>query len=118
MKFDTGEINIICTELDRSLQFYHHILGFELIEREGVACRLRFGSTTLLLLPLASNPLPQRRYCSAPTVSLDLMVADIFAAADYFREHNISFEEDVDPNLKRCIIRDPDGMFLEIVQKA
>jgi catechol 2,3-dioxygenase-like lactoylglutathione lyase family enzyme len=117
MQFETSEINIICTEIDRSLDFYHHILGFELMEREGAACRLRFGPTTLLLLPLADNPLPQRRYCSVPGVSLDLLVDDIYAAADYLHEHRVAFEEEVDPNLERCIIRDPDGMFIEIIQK-
>ena len=117
MQFETGEINIICTEIDRSMNFYHNVLGFKLIEREGTACRLKYGPTTLLLLPLSDNHLPQRRYCSFPTISLNLMVDDIDAAAAYFRKHNIPFEDEVDPNLKRCIIRDPDGIFLEIIQK-
>lgn len=117
MEFYTSEINIICSDIDRSLNFYHHVLGFELIEREDVTCRLRFGTSTLLLLPFAKTALPQRAYCSVPTVSLDFLVDDIHAAADYLRSHNVSFEEDVDPNLKRCIIRDPDGLFLEIIEK-
>lgn len=117
MQFETSEINVICTDLDRSLHFYNEVLGFEIIEHEGTACRLKFGATTLLLLPVAGKPLPQRRYCSIPTISLDLQVEDIDEAADYFREHHVIFEEEVDPNLGRCIIRDPDGLFLEIIQK-
>ncbi len=117
MEFYTSETNIVCCDIDRSLNFYHHVLGFELIERENGACRLRFGTSTLLLLPFAKTASPQRPYCSVPTVSLDLLVDDVEAAANYLQSHNVVFEEDVDPNLRRCIIRDPDGLFLEIIEK-
>ncbi|NRA08957.1 MAG: VOC family protein, partial [Myxococcales bacterium] len=31
MKFRFGEINVVCTDRDRSLAFYRNVLGFEVL---------------------------------------------------------------------------------------
>lgn len=116
MEFGAGEINIICSDLERSLAFYRDLLGFVLIERDGIACRLGCGNTRFLLLPVAESPLPRKPYCSAPTVSVDLMVDDIEKAYKYFQENDIEFETDWEPGSPRFFIRDPDGLVLEVIE--
>lgn len=116
MEFRIGEINIICTDLERSLTFYRDILGFVLVERDGIAIHLKCGDNDILLLPVADSPLPREPYCSTPTFSLDLMVNDIEKASKYLQENDVEFETDWDASSSRFFIRDPDGLVLEVIE--
>jgi len=55
MKFSVGEINIVCTALDRSLRFYRNVIGCSVVEEEAGAVRLQLGDKHLLLLPFAKT---------------------------------------------------------------
>jgi catechol-2,3-dioxygenase len=86
-----GEINIICSDLDRSIRFYRDVLGFEVLEQEDVACHLRCGQTRFLLLAIApskSSPLP---YSQTPEFSIDLLVDDLAEVVHYLKAHKIEF---------------------------
>lgn len=118
MKFKTGEINIICFDLERSLAFYRDILGFGLVEREGIACRIRCDNTYFLLLPVAKAQNTHDSYCSKPTISFDLTVDDIEEAYKYLQEKDVEFEAEWEPGSLRFFIRDPDGLVIEIIDNA
>jgi len=117
VKFKTGEINIICTDLERSLTFYRDVLGFNFVEREGIACRLKCGDTFLLLLPVAKSPHPSEPYCSTATISFDLMVENIEKVFKYLQENGVEFESEWEPGSSRFFIRDPDGLVIEVIEK-
>jgi catechol 2,3-dioxygenase-like lactoylglutathione lyase family enzyme len=116
MNFETGEINIICAELDRSLTFYRDILGFVLVEREGIACRLKCADRYFLLLPVADSPRPREQYCSMPSISFDLLVDDIAKARKFLQEKKVEFDAEWKPDSTRFFIRDPDGLVIEVIQ--
>jgi catechol 2,3-dioxygenase-like lactoylglutathione lyase family enzyme len=118
MKFSAGEINIICSDLGKSLSFYRDILGFVLVEREENACRLKCGDTCFLLLPVAESQSAREPYCSEPTISFDLMVDDIEKANIYFKKHEVEFESEWEPGSPRLFIRDPDGLVIEIIKNG
>lgn len=109
---------MICTDVDRSLRFYRDILGFEPVEEEGPARRLKCGSTCILLLPVAGAAGPPEPYCSVPTFSFDLLVNDIEAAYNYCKERGVEFESEREEGSGRFFIRDPDGLVLEVIEES
>lgn len=115
MKFGSGEINIICTDIKKSLEFYQNILGFSFVEEEDGAVRLKNESTYYLLLPFAKHPRPKSHYCQTAEYSFDLLVSDLSQAYIYFKDHRVSFEKEWKEGKQSFIIKDPDNMFIEIV---
>ncbi len=113
--FSLGEINIICTDIQRSLHFYVDILRFEILEQEEDCYHLRCDNHLFLLLPVAHSPLEMTPYCSVPTFSADLLTPDLESAYHYFLSHNITFERLWQPQARSFIIRDPDGLVWEII---
>ena len=113
MKFRFGEINVVCTDRDRSLAFYRNVLGFEVLEEEGSAVHMRGAGVAFLILPVAREaPPPGNPYPSQATLSFDLVVEDLEAARSYFRDHGVDYED----REGFFLIRDPDGLPIEIVQ--
>jgi len=115
MQFKVGEINIICTDIERSMRFYRELLGFEVMSEEEGAWHMQCGGIPFLLLPLAKSTPDRKPYCAEPTVSFDLLVEDIQATFDYFKENKVEFEMDPEPDGSYFFIRDPDGLVIEIV---
>jgi catechol 2,3-dioxygenase-like lactoylglutathione lyase family enzyme len=111
-----GEINIICTDLDRSLAFYRDALGFEVIEQEGPAYHLRCGEARFLLLGVAESPRELRSYCQSPEFSIDLITDDLSGVVERLRRQGVNFVSEFAPSAKRAFIRDPDGLVFEIIQ--
>lgn len=113
--FTIGEINIICTDLERSLQFYCDVLGFEPLEREDPGYHLRCGDVRVLLLAVATSGeiMP---YCSNPEISIDLMVDDLLEAYRHLTDHGATIVSEFEPNSDRFFIRDPDGLVFEVIQ--
>ena len=117
MKFYDGETNIICSNLENSLGFYRDILGFELIEKDSEALRLKCGNSYYLLLPLAKQKKERSPYCSIAEFSIDLKVDDLKQAIQYLKENQVEFENDPAADDLFIVIRDPDGMVIEVIQK-
>ena len=114
--FTIGEINVICSDLERSLMFYRDVLGFRFVEREGEACRLACGERPVLLLPVAEAARETPAYCSEPAISLDLYVASIEAAHEHLSANKVTFAGDWRPPAKSFHIRDPDGLVWEVIE--
>ncbi len=115
MKFKVGEINIICTDIERSMTFYRDLLGFEVLSEEDGAWHLLCGGVAFLLLPVAMNASDKKPYCVEPGVSFDLMVQDIQIAFNYFKDNDVEFEMELKEDCSYFFIRDPDGLVIEIV---
>lgn len=115
MKFREGEVNIICTNIDRSLAFYREVLGFRIMEEERGAVRLALGRMVLLLLPVAGHPAPDAPYCSRAEISFDLETDDLDTAAQHFLTHHVEFAKPWEPGADSFVVADPDGLRIEVV---
>ena len=118
MRASVGEINIICTDLDRSLQFYRDVLGFEVLAQEDPGYHPACGETRFLLLGVAESARMAQPYCATPEFSVDLMVDDLAITHQHLRKHNVTFVSEWKPNADRFFIRDPDGLVFEVIQKS
>ena len=116
MRCRIGEINIICTDLERSLRFYRDLLGFEPLEREGPACHLQCDGQRFLLLGVAERGHDRSAYCERADFSLDLLVEDLAEAQRRFEVAAVEFVTEFDSSPDRFFVRDPDGLVLEIIQ--
>ena len=114
--FSIGEINIICTNLERSVAFYKDVLGFKIGEQDESFCRMNCGQYIFLLLAIAESKQAPQPYGHAPEFSIDLMVDDVKEAVSHFKSHNVEFVKEYDANEKRVFIRDPDGLVFEVIQ--
>lgn len=112
-----GEINIICSDLQRSLRFYRDALGFRILEQEGVSCHMRCNQVHFLLLAIAQQPASSAPYGQVPQFSVDLLVDDLPAAVRHLTAHDVEFVSEWEANEKRVFIRDPDGLVFEVIQK-
>ena len=115
MKPHLGEINIICTDLDRSLRFYRDVVGFEAVEQEGPAWHMRFDGVGFLLLAVATRERSREPYASAPEISIDILVDDLVEARRHFERHGVEIVLDPPPNDRRFFVRDPDGNVVEVI---
>ena len=118
MRCTIGEINIVCSDLHRSLKFYLDVLGFEAIEQEGPAYHLRCDGVRFLLLAVAHDAKNPPAYCAMPEFSVDLMVDDLEEAYAHLRSHQVTFVTEWEPNRDRFFIRDPDGLVFEVIQRS
>ncbi|KAA3648144.1 MAG: VOC family protein [Chloroflexi bacterium] len=118
INFEPGETNILCTRLDKSLHFYRDILNFQFVEEEEGAVRLKCGDGYYLLLPFAQSQSSADGYLSVATFSIDLLVNDLEAVVSYFKENDVVFAEDWEAGKPNFVIRDPDGLFIEVVGKG
>ena len=114
MRFRFGEINIVCTDRGRSLAFYRDVLGLEVAGEEGTAIHMRGFGLSFLLLPEAKAVSPPSEYGARATLSFDLVVDDLAEASAYFQRHAVLCEHPGDPGF--FVVRDPDGLAIEIVQ--
>lgn len=116
MKCQIGEVNIICTNAERSLRFYRDLLGFEVAGQEEDAHHLRCGETRFLLLPVANSEGDRSPYCSVATISVDILVSDISDAVQHLRAAGVEFALEWTRGASHVFVRDPDGLVLEVIQ--
>ena len=62
MPMRLGAINIICSDINRSLRFYCDMLGFELLEHQDWFAHLSCDGRDVTLLAVAKEPNPRVRY--------------------------------------------------------
>lgn len=118
MEFKFGEFNIVCRDLEKSLQFYQDILGFEFVEKDSGAIRLKFCGNYFLLLPFAKNENDESPYCTKPTFSFDILVNELSEAKEYFLSNGVKVEdENTDKNVSFWI-RDPDNLVIEVISDS
>ncbi|KAA3599380.1 MAG: VOC family protein [Calditrichaeota bacterium] len=118
MNFKLGEFNIVCKDLEKSLHFYQEILGFEFVEKDSGAMRLKFGGNYFLLLPFAKNENIKTPYCENPTFSFDILVDEISEAKKYFLSKGVTIEDEETEISESFWIRDPDNLVIEVVSSS
>ena len=114
--FEPGETNVVCTDLERSAQFYRDTLGFRFVEEEDGAMRLDVGGRSFLLLPFAERE-DAEPYGSRATFSIDLMVDDLGAASERLRAAGARFDREWAAGARSVIVRDPDGLVIEVIER-
>ncbi|MCB0728850.1 MAG: VOC family protein [Ignavibacteriae bacterium] len=117
MKFYAGETNIICSNLENSLKFYKDIIGFEEVEHDDGAIRMKFSGQYYLLLPVAKPVSERSEYCSVPEISLDILVDDMKEDIAHFELHKVKFIRPYKEGETWVIICDPDGLVIEVMEK-
>ena len=115
---------MIVNSQDRSRDFYHHVLGAEIVrDRDPVI--LRFHHGVIVLNAGGGPPSDKPAVTMAPpadrdtvSMALNIRVADIHAVYHAWRARGAEFltpPQDRDGEI-RCYLRDPDGYLIEVGQ--
>lgn len=115
MQFSPGEINIICTNLESSLNFYCDVLGFVPTQDDEGYYHLLCGGRQYLLLPIAKETFSETSYGAIAQISMDLHVDDLAQAYQYCQSHAIEFASEWQIGADMFVICDPDGLHWEII---
>ncbi len=131
----TVDIAITCSNFEKSLEFYHNKLGFEIvldIEIPGTLARdvglaptgfrqvrLKAGNTLIKLMDIKSPPPPPSNEFSAGVRWLTFFVADIQQTVKHLQQNGVEFlsEPISAPDAAGVVCaKDPDGLLVELVQ--
>ena len=129
------DIAITCSNFEKSLDFYHNKLGFEIVmdleipeslaQDVGLAptgfrqVRLKAGNTLIKLMDIESPPQTPEHIFSAGVRWLTFIVDDIQKTVDDMKLKGVEFlSEPVSaPDAVGVVCaRDPDGILIELVQ--
>lgn len=111
-----GDINVFCTDIDRSVAFYRDALGLAEVEREGGAVRLSLGGLGLLLLPFARRARDSADYESEASISFDVIVDDVAATVGRLEDAGGIRLQELGSGLGWAV-RDPDGNVIEVLRR-
>ncbi|MCY4403303.1 MAG: VOC family protein [Candidatus Poribacteria bacterium] len=131
----TVDIAITCSNFEKSLDFYHNKLGFEIVldldipeklaQDVGLAptgfrqVRLKAGNTLIKLMDIESPPQTPQNNFSAGVRWLTFIVDDIQKTVEDLRLYGVEFlsEPISAPDAAGVVCaRDPDGILIELVQ--
>ena len=113
--FSVRAVTVVCSDLERSCEFYESVLGAEPLPSEG-ACRwYRLGSTEIAFAPNADRDSPASFGNDALTM-IWLEVDNLEVADRHFLSHNV---EVIQPSVEgpMMIIADPDGLPIMVWQR-
>jgi catechol 2,3-dioxygenase-like lactoylglutathione lyase family enzyme len=115
---------VIVTNQDRSRDFYHDVMGAEIVRDRDPAI-LRLGNGVIVLNvgggPTGDKPMVTMAPPANPdtvSMALNMRVADIHAVYHAWRARGAQFltpPQDRDGEI-RCYLRDPDGYLIEVGQ--
>ena len=125
------DVGIVCSDFDKSLEFYHEKLGFEIVldieipadvaTHVGLApsgfrqVRLQAGSTLIKLMQIVPAPPAGSDEFKAGVRWLTYFVADIEETVAALRAKGVEFISE--PHGTLVAAKDPDGLLVEIVQR-
>lgn len=131
----TVDIAITCSDFEKSLDFYHNKLGFEIVldleipeklaQDVGLAptgfrqVRLKAGNTLIKLMDIGSPPSTPQNIFSAGVRWLTFIVDDIQKTVEALKLNGVEFlsEPISAPDAAGVVCaRDPDGILIELVQ--
>ena len=131
----TVDIAITCSNFERSLDFYHNKLGFEIVldieipdslaQDVGLAptgfrqVRLKAGNTLIKLMDIESPPPIPTDEFSAGVRWLTFIVADIQKTVENLKQNGVEFlsQPISAPDAAGVVCaKDPDGILIELVQ--
>ncbi len=111
--FRGKSVTIVCTDLDRSQNFYSELLGAVPTTLDPGTCRwLQLGALTLSLMPNAEERTP----AEFPTHAMPMLwleVDDVAAAREFLATNGAPVEE-IDDHV--FLVADPDGLLIEVWQ--
>jgi catechol 2,3-dioxygenase-like lactoylglutathione lyase family enzyme len=108
-KFGVRALTVACTDVARSEQFYHTVLGADRISTD-IGWWFRLGSVEINLLPNAAEPNPAEFPTHAMPI-LWLEVDDLAGAAKRFARHDVRVVSPSDGMF--MMVADPDGLVIE-----
>lgn len=114
--FQLGDLNIVCTDLDASLQFYTDVLFFEILETGPGFARLIVGNQHITLLSFAKGRVTCNPYGAQATFSMDLMVSDLKKTAHWLKSNKVLFAKEYQVGERSIHIYDPDNLIWEIIE--
>ena len=117
MEFSLGEFNIVCKDLEASINFYQNIFNFELIEKQETYAHFKCQKQTISLLAFSKKIKTKQFYGSESTFSLDLKVKNLKEASIYFKNNKVEFAQEYGEEDGFFCIYDPDNLIWEIVQE-
>ena len=107
---------IVCTDHQRSLEFYRTALGADVIRHDAGTCPwLRIGDLNVTLLPNTDKPSTLEHSEQAMAMLL-LQVDDLHAAYARAIEHGATPIDPPQTDGVHFIIADPDGIIIEVLQ--
>ena len=125
------DVGIVCNDFEKSLEFYHDKLGFEIVldieipedlaTGVGLApsgfrqVRLQAGSTLLKLMQIEDAPVAGTGEFKAGVRWLTYFVADIAETVAALKAKGVEFLSE--PHGTVVAAKDPDGLLVEIVQR-
>ena len=125
------DVGIVCSDFEKSLEFYHDKLGFEIVldieipedlaTGVGLApsgfrqVRLQAGSTLLKLMQIEDAPVAGTGEFKAGVRWLTYFVADIAETVAALKAKGVEFLSE--PHGTVVAAKDPDGLLVEIVQR-
>lgn len=124
---DSLDVGIFVSDIKKSLDFYHGILGLEKTEEMktgfGTLHRLKFGASDIKLMdpksipPVGAIGLEKQlgiRY-------LTFVIKELTALCAALKEKGVEFtipETQIRPGTRIAMVKDPDGNILEFVERG
>ncbi len=124
---DSVDVGIFVSDIKKSLDFYHGILGLEKIEELptgfGTLHRLRFGTSDVKLMDPKKVP-------SAGAIGLEkqlgiryltFVIRDLTGLCAELKGKDVEFtipETQIRPGTRIAMVKDPDGNILEFVERG
>ena len=117
-------VEIVPTDINRTIEFYVSVLGFKLKERYPVPMPpmreiafLELGGSVIELIS-AENPAAQRKQWETGYRAIAIEVENMAAAVDYLKGKGVpaTWGPMVIGNSVRAEIQDPDGLLIELRQ--
>ena len=131
----TVDIAIVCSDFDKSLHFYRHCLGLEILMELDIPdevaigaklapagfrqVRLQVGDTLIKLMDIKSPPSSDVNQFKSGVRWLTVFVEDIYQTIIDLEQRGVTFlSEPVSaPDAAGVVcVRDPDGILIEFVQ--
>ena len=107
---------VVCTDHQRSADFYRDAFGAEIIPGEAGTCPwLRIGDLAITLLANTDRP-SRLDYCEQAMALIFLQTDDIQAAYDRAVAQGAKPIEALQPDGINFIVSDPDGVIIEVMQ--
>jgi lactoylglutathione lyase len=109
-----GAVIVLVSDIDKSIRFYHDILGLPIKNRSDEWTEF-FSYGTVLALHPKNN---KEKLKTGTNMLVGLMVSDFEYTVDILKRRNVKFfkEPKEEPFGKHTIIEDPDGHLISIAQ--
>lgn len=124
---DSVDVGIFISDVKKSLDFYHGILGLEKIEELptpfGTLHRLRFGTSDIKLMDPKKIP-------AAGAIGLEkqlgfryltFVIRDLSGLCASLKQKGVEFtipETEIRPGTRIAMVKDPDGNIIEFVERG